>query len=402
MSEPLHVLVIPSWYPQSEQDVDGIFFQNQAQALQRKGIKTAILAPMFRYLRKETASILTGPYGFAQYRQKGLDIYAWRSMYFFPRFPLIDIDRIRWVRAGLKAFERYIGENGIPDIIHAHCMNYAGILAFKISQKYSIPYVVTEHSSTITRGLVRPHQWQPMKNAAAHASALLAVSRRFAQVLQHKYGTTWQYLPNILGNIFTRAFNPPQINRPDKYFTFCTVSHLRRLKGHDVLLSAFARALAKHPNLRLNIGGSGQEETNLKRQARQLGIAHAVTFLGALQPEAVLDLMRNSDAFVLASRTETFGVVYIEALSQGLPVIATRCGGAESIVSDGNGYLVPVDDDDALADALIKMYEHHSDFEPDRLRENCLNEFGENAVIGRLIGIFRQAIAEYGKKIPVK
>ena len=392
MSEPLHVLVIPSWYPQSEQDVDGIFFQNQAQALQRKGIKTAILAPMFRYLRKETASILTGPYGFAQYRQKGLDIYAWRSMYFFPRFPLIDIDRIRWVRAGLKAFDRYIGENGIPDIIHAHC----------ISQKYGIPYVITEHSSTITRGLVRPHQWQPMKNAAAHASALLAVSHRFAHVLQHQYGTTWQYLPNILGNIFTRAFNPPQINRPDKYFTFCTVSHLRRLKGHDVLLSAFARALAKHPNLRLNIGGSGQEETNLKRQARQLGITHAVTFLGALQPEAVLDLMRNSDAFVLASRTETFGVVYIEALSQGLPVIATRCGGAESIVSDGNGYLVPVDDDDALADALIKMYEHHSDFEPARLRENCLNEFGENAVIGRLIGIFRQAIAEYSKKIPVK
>ncbi|WP_411268526.1 glycosyl transferase group 1 [Neisseria gonorrhoeae] len=88
MSEPLHVLVIPLWYPRSEQDVDGIFFQNQAQALQRKGIKTAILTPMFRYLRKETASILTGPYGFARYRQSGLDIYAWRSMYFFPAFRL--------------------------------------------------------------------------------------------------------------------------------------------------------------------------------------------------------------------------------------------------------------------------------------------------------------------------
>lgn len=401
MSEPLHVLVIPSWYPQSEQDVDGIFFQNQALALQRKGIKTAVLAPMFRYLRKETASILTGPYGFAQYRQKGLDIYAWHGIYFFPRFPFIDIDRIRWVRAGLKAFKHYICENGLPDLIHAHCMNYAGILAQKISEKYGIPYVLTEHSSTITRGLIRPHQWQPMEKAAAHASARLAVSRHFAHVLQHKYGCEWQYLPNILGGIFNRPFEQREKNNKP-HFVFCTVSHLRRLKGHDVLLTPFARALAQCPQLRLNIGGSGQEEQRLKQQARQLGIAHAVTFLGALQPEAVLDLMRNSDAFVLTSRTETFGVVYIEALSQGLPVIATRCGGAESIVSDGNGYLVPVDDDDALADALIKMYEHHSDFEPDRLRENCLNEFGENAVIGRLIGIFRQAIAEYGKKIPVK
>lgn len=199
MSEPLHVLVIPSWYPQSEQDVDGIFFQNQALALQRKGIKTAVLAPMFRYLRKETASILTGPYGFAQYRQKGLDIYAWHGMYFFPRFPLIDIDRIRWVRVGLKAFKHYIRENGLPDLIHAHRMNYAGILAQKISQKYGIPYVVTKHSSTITRGLIRPHQWQPMKNAAAHAAARLAISRHFAHVLQHKYGCEWQYLPQHTG-----------------------------------------------------------------------------------------------------------------------------------------------------------------------------------------------------------
>ncbi|EQD01139.1 glycosyltransferase, partial [Neisseria meningitidis] len=133
------------------------------------------------------------------YRQSGLDIYAWHGMYFFPRFPFIDIDRIRWVCAGLKAFKHYIRENGLPDLIHAHCMNYAGILAFKISQKYGIPYVVTEHSSTITRGLVRPHQWQPMKNAAAHAAARLAVSRHFAHVLQHKYGCEWQYLPQHTG-----------------------------------------------------------------------------------------------------------------------------------------------------------------------------------------------------------
>ncbi|CKK15300.1 putative glycosyltransferase [Neisseria meningitidis] len=139
------------------------------------------------------------PYGFAKYRQSGLDIYAWHGIYFFPRFPFTDIDCIRWVCAGLKAFKHYIRENGLPDLIHAHRMNYAGILAQKISQKYGIPYVVTEHSSTITRGLIRPHQWQPMEKAAAHASALLAVSRHFAHVLQHKYGCEWQYLPQHTG-----------------------------------------------------------------------------------------------------------------------------------------------------------------------------------------------------------
>lgn len=198
MPEPLHVLVIPSWYPQSEQDVDGIFSKSGTGIAEERhqNRRACTDVPL---LAERNSKHPDRPYGFAKYRQSGLDIYAWHGMYFFPRFPFIDIDRIRWVCAGLKAFKHYIRENGLPDLIHAHCMNYAGILAQKISEKYGIPYVLTEHSSTITRGLIRPHQWQPMEKAAAHASALLAVSRHFAHVLQHKYGCEWQYLPQHTG-----------------------------------------------------------------------------------------------------------------------------------------------------------------------------------------------------------
>lgn len=392
MSQPLHVLVIPSWYPQSEQDVDGIFFQNQAQALQRKGLKVGVLAPMFRYLRKQPASILNGPYGFRKYRQSGLDVYSWHSMYFFPHFPFIDIDRRRWVAAGVKAFKRYIQERGIPDIIHAHSMNYAGILAYTLSRKYGIPYVITEHSSTITRNLIRPHQWHIMQEAAKHCAARLAVSRHFAEVLQQKYGNQWHYLPNILGNIFTQDFEFRSKNPP--HFTLCTVSHLRRLKGHDVLLRALALAHRQRPDIKLKIGGDGPEAHNLQQLADELGLTHAVSFLGALQPEEVRTLMRQSQAFVLASRTETFGVVYIEALSQGIPVIATRCGGAESIVSSRNGCLVDVDDIEALSAAIVHMRDHAQEFPGTRLRLECLDEFGEDAVIGKLIEIFQSILSK--------
>ena len=142
----MHVAVIPSWYPKTETDVDGIFFRLQAQALQRKGLKVGVIAPMFRYLRVHTKSIFTGPYGIRKHNQGGLNTYAYDSMYFFPRFPVIDLDRIRWVRAGMKAFARYVRENGRPDIVHAHSMNYAGILAYEIYKTYGIPYVITEHS----------------------------------------------------------------------------------------------------------------------------------------------------------------------------------------------------------------------------------------------------------------
>ena len=129
---------------------------------------------------------------------------------------------------------------------------------------------------------------------------------------------------------------------------------------------------------------------NLRRLVDELGIGHAVTFLGALKTDEVLDLMRHSNAFVLASRVETFGVVFIEALSQGLPVIATMCGGPQSIVNENNGYLIPTENIEALSEALIRMYEEREKFSAEKLRADCLNEFGEDAVIGRLIQAFEK------------
>ncbi|WP_416189255.1 glycosyltransferase [Neisseria sp. CCUG17229] len=390
----MHVVVIPSWYPKSEEDVDGIFFRIQVQGLQKNSHikKVGVVAPMFRFLRSQPKTILSGPYGLNKHQHGGLNTYIYDSMYFFPRFPIVDFDRIRWVHAGMKTFEAYIKENDKPDLIHAHVVNYAGILACKIFKKYGIPYIITEHSSSYARDLIRDNQWPAMREAVKHASGLYAVSRDFAGLLNQKYpGTEWSYLPNILGKNFTRPFEFPQ--KSDNDFTFCSVSHLRHLKGHDLLLPAFAKALQKYPDLKLKIGGTGPEGKNLKNLTKQLGITESVSFLGALKTDEVLNLMRQSDAFVLASRTETFGVVYIEALSQGLPVIATKCGGPQSIVRPENGFLIPTENIDALADALIQMYEQRDRFSPQKLRQDCLTEFSEEAIINQLISKFEEILA---------
>ncbi|WP_416190956.1 glycosyltransferase [Neisseria sp. CCUG12390] len=389
----MHVAVIPSWYPKSDQDVDGIFFRTQVHGLQKnsKISQVSVIVPMFRHLRAQPDTLLKGPYGLRKYKENQIDVYAYDGMYLFPRSPFIDLNRVLWVRAGMKAFETYIKENGKPDLIHAHVVNYAGILACKISQKYGIPYVITEHSSTYARDLIRTDQWPAMREAAQNASALYAVSRDFAALLNQKYpGTQWSYLPNILGKNFAEPFDFPEKTNRD--FTFCSVSHLRRLKGHDLLLPAFAEALKKYPDLKLKIGGAGPEADNLRQLAEQLGIQNSVTFLGALETGEVLDLMRRSDAFVLASRTETFGVVFIEALSQGLPVIATECGGPQSIVQPDNGFLIPTENTDALADALIQLYENRDRFSAQQLRQDCLAEFGEEAVIGKLVAKFEEIL----------
>jgi len=383
----MHVLIIPSWYPETPEDVDGIFFRLQAQALQRSGLKIGVTAPVFRSMRGKPASVVNGGYGIRSYTEENIPTYVYKSMYFFPRLPYLDCHR--WVRAGWKLFEHYVRDHGPPDIIHAHSMNHAGILAQQIHAKTGIPFVLTEHSSTYARKLIRNWQRPAMLQSAQQCSARIAVSKDFCRLLETEYGgLDWQYIPNSLSPAFIRPVD--LANKPKNAdFTFCSVAHLNYNKGFDILLPAFAEALKTHPDLKLKIGGTGLIASQLHNLAAELGLENSVEFLGGLQNDQVLDLMFRSDAFVLASRNETFGVVFIEALSQGLPVAATRCGGPQTIINENNGILVPVGDVQALAGALVSLYENRGRYDAQTLRADCLSEFGEEAVVRQITAVYK-------------
>lgn len=385
----MHILIIPSWYPETPDDVNGIFFRLQAQALERTGAKVGVIAPIFRSMRTHAKKAFKrGNYGTAEYIEANVPTYAYKSMWFFPRVPYID--RTREIRSTLKLFKRYVAKHGMPDVIHAHCMNPGGLIAYQIHRMTGIPYVITEHSTTYARKLIRNWQRPMMQNAAQHAGARFAVSRDFAELLKDEYqGLEWQYLPNILSASFEAPVDLD--NKPrNARFTFCSVAHLQHKKGYDILLPAFAEAVKKYPELQLKIGGGGYEEFKLHKLSADLGLQNHVEFTGRLKNHEVLDLMYQSDAFVLASRHETFGVVFIEALSQGLPVIATRCGGPESIVNDSNGLLVDVENQQQLTSALIQLYENREKYHAPVLRQNCLDEFSESKVIEQLLATYRQ------------
>lgn len=383
----MHVLIIPSWYPETPEDVDGIFFRLQAQALQRSGLKIGVTAPVFRSMRGKPASVVNGGYGIRSYTEENIPTYVYKSMYFFPRLPYLD--RHRWVGAGWKLFKRYVRDHGTPDIIHAHSMNHAGILAQQIHEKTGIPFVLTEHSSTYARKLIRNWQRPAMLQSAQQCSARISVSKDFCRLLETEYGgLDWQYIPNSLSPAFIRPVD--LANKPKNAdFTFCSVAHLNYNKGFDILLPAFAEALKTHPDLKLKIGGTGLIASQLHNLAAELGLENSVEFLGGLQNDQVLDLMFRSDAFVLASRNETFGVVFIEALSQGLPVAATRCGGPQTIINENNGILVPVGDVQALAGALVSLYENRDRYDAQTLRADCLSEFGEEAVVRQITAVYK-------------
>jgi glycosyltransferase involved in cell wall biosynthesis len=193
-------------------------------------------------------------------------------------------------------------------------------------------------------------------------------------------------IPNMLAPEFLAPLNAAKTSA--KEFVFLTVGNFIPVKGHAFLLKAFARAFAGTPDVKLRIGGDGDLDESLRRLAVDLGIADRVTFPGRLSPEAVAAQMDSCNAFVLPSIVETFGVVVIEALARGKPVIATNCGGPESILTPADGVLVPPGDVGSLESALKSMSDDADDYGPEDLRSRALARFGPAVIARKLTDIY--------------
>jgi glycosyltransferase involved in cell wall biosynthesis len=278
----------------------------------------------------------------------------------------------------MKLAKRYIAENGRPDLVHAHSCLSAGVLAAAIKRHYGIPFVVTEHSIGAARG--RWWERHLISRVVRRANRLIAVSPYLGGLLEKRYrGSAWGYLPNVLGESFLAAA-PPGSRRPRQgSFVFVCVARLSPEKGHGGLIEAFAGAFPGRAEVRLELVGDGPSRPDLERLSRRLGVELQVDFAGAMPAEGVRSAMEAADAFVLASRFETFGVVVIEAFACGLPVISTACGGPDHLIDSTNGRLVPPDDLRALRDALVEMHRRASCYDRAAIRADAVRRFGPDA-----------------------
>ncbi|WP_158657471.1 glycosyltransferase [Blastococcus saxobsidens] len=174
---------------------------------------------------------------------------------------------------------------------------------------------------------------------------------------------------------------PEDVNREaaQDVFHFLTVARLSRQKGQDILLRALALARTDLPAVRLTLVGSGPDESDLRRLARELAIDDLVDFAGYTTDPTVY--YRSADCFVLPSRWEGFGVVLVEALAFGLPLLAADCefGPADVISSPRIGDLVPVEDVTALAEGLRRAVRRARIPEDEALRREVASAYSRPA-----------------------
>jgi teichuronic acid biosynthesis glycosyltransferase TuaC len=382
----MHVLVIPSeQYLAPEAPLAGCFQRDQARALEQAGIRAGVIAPKPRNLRTLLHGLGRWSSGLRTRDDEGVTVTGYDGWSLVPeRFALsvrVFTDR------GLRLFESYVAEHGLPDVVHAHGSVLAGTLALRLKEIYGTPYVITEHSSAFLTDKLLAWHVPVVKAAFAQADYKAVVSRSLGAALEERLGADvcpWYCIPNILPEIFRNASVYPKEARHDKCFGFLSVGSLVKVKNYEGLIMAFAEVSHELSGVELRIGGDGPLLSSLQRQARAMNCESHVTFLGSLARKQVLDEMRKCDGFVLPSDRETFGLVLIEALSCGTPVIATACGGPEDIVEEMDGFLVPPGEPHALASAMKALYAQKNSYDPQQIRARCLARFGESAIVSAL------------------
>lgn len=163
-----------------------------------------------------------------------------------------------------------------------------------------------------------------------------------------------------------------------------------RQKGFDEMLAALPRLIPHHPRLKYLICGDGTDRPRLEAEVLRLGLTDRVVFAGYVPEAEKVDHYRLADAFVLCGRQEGFGIVLLEAMSCGVPVVASRIDGSREAVLDGRlGELADPGDSADLAAAVGRALDRQRPFIPPDLAD----AFGPEAFRGRVLALLNSWLA---------
>jgi len=253
---------------------------------------------------------------------------------------------------------RTILQRHAVDLVHVQCVSSNGLYALRAAQTIGLPLVVTaqgERTMDATQVYQRsPAICQILRALLDQADVVTACSQAVLDDLEawhQPLGVKGVVVHNGVAAADVLRDIPPESTEPH----ILALGRLVPQKGFDVLIRAYAVALREDPGFRPNlvVAGSGPEEESLAALVRTLSMTDRVHLTGPADRDAVAGLLGNAICVALPSRHEPFGIVGLEALAAGRPLIASRTGGIPEYVRSGeNGLLVEPGDVDAWAVAL--------------------------------------------------
>lgn len=375
----MNILVLVAFYPDAKVKYSGVFFKDQVQALSSKHY-TVLVYP---YVNHTKFSILP-EYSLSEVivgnNLKEIRIEISRTIpvynqlnYFIVTFKLI----------------RCLARKEKIDIIHGHFSYPISFLSYLLSKSLKIPYCITEHSSDFNKGFrTRIHRFLGLLGLKS-ANGIFSSGELLADYLGQLLKKEVKVLHNTINldkfNLDVKSDIVP--------FSIGFLGILNdNRKGLDLLFEALSQI--KLFDYVLHIGGEGKRLEDFKAMAVNLGIADKCIFHGSVDPEDVPAFMAKCNVFILPSRAESFGVVVIEAMAAGLPVIATRCGGPEYLITKETGIVVEKENIRELTNAINKLFEDFKSFNPYIIKQHA-KKWDYHSFVEKATGYYEQIIKSY-------
>lgn len=284
----MKVLFLTPWYPSEKDAMLGLFVQKHVEAVRAQGVDVRVI-----------------------FSDGWLDLWRkWRTL------------KREW---------------GLPDVVQLNVIQKQGLLALWLKKRYHIPYVIIEHwTGYLPENIsVKPNGWHTglMKKICKEAEVVMPVSDHLGKAMQALGFTAkkWQKINNVVDDFFFEE--PHKKNKKTNIKTLLNITCFdephKNVKG---LLRAAKALSEKRQDWQLVLVGTGVDYQEVRAYAETLEIPTGLlVWTGELTPREVADWLHKSDAFVLSSRYETYGVVLAEAAAARVPVLSTPVGIAEEI-----------------------------------------------------------------------
>lgn len=381
----MNVLFMPSWYESDTEINAGVFFTEQAMALRNMGHNVVIAI----------VDILNYPYksNYKKYKvivesRHGMDVYRM----VVPSLMTGHIPGVffSYYARYYKKLIRYMMLKGLTfDVMYAHSFWHAGYIASVIKKKYNIPLVIQEHRSMLLTGEFSDNVNKYLKASVQNSDAFYCVSSKLRDNVYLRTGLKEgvDLLPNMVDDRF--CYQPLNNNR----FTYTFIGTLNENKRVLQLINCFEKLRTKNNNVCLRIAGDGPlKEKVCERINSSETLKESTEVLGLIPRESVLEELTKSNVLILPSAYETFGIVCIEALAVGRPVICTK-NGATDFVTEDNGILIDVDSDEQLISAMESMYGKYSTYDLEKISKQCRDFYSSTIVMNRLMSKFTEIVS---------
>jgi glycosyltransferase involved in cell wall biosynthesis len=388
----LKILFLSAWYPNKYDPMLGLFVRNHAKAVSKLCDVSVIYTHADHTLKKNEYILESATE--ASFRE--IIVYYKKVTCAIPLLSQL-IKAHRFLKAFSKGYKFLIKNTGSPDLVHVNILTRTAIPALRLKRKYNIPYIITEHwsrylpSTNAYRGFVR--KWLT-KLIVRKADAVTTVTDDLRDsMISHKLrNNNYSIVPNVVDTeLFTIS---PQKDKSTKTFVHisCFEDKSKNISG---IIRAIARLSAERTGFKINLVGEGMDFSEMKRLSDSFNLTDKIVFFkGLLENEALRDIVAQSDATILFSNYETFGIVLFESMACGVPVVSTRTGLIKNIFQNEMGFLVDTGNEDQLIDSMKVFLDGKFNTDKEKLRSFVIENYSSEIVGKMFYDIYKKVIVK--------